>query len=350
MRFRRPHGRLQTTVGSPLGAGSAAPWQSGHLRRRHFLALPAIITVAEPALDQSWPIWPLRCIIPYAPGPISTMSRLVVDRIARRLRRLITYDYRPGATGTIGADYIARAKPDGYTFGIISQASHAVLPRLRDLPYDPLKDFAPIGAIASFDNVLVVPATSPVRSLNDLIDLASRRAGGLLYGSPGIGSGAHIVTEIMKIETGMGLTHVPYSGSSAALADMMDGRVDLMLDGMPSVADQLRQGQLRPLAVAAADRSRLLPDVPSFTELGFPRVRLSTWIGMAGPDGIPPEVIDKLAETLNLSLQEAQVESRFESLGATPLIDTPALFTSRIANDLAWLREFLPRLGITGQQ
>ncbi|MBE9607711.1 tripartite tricarboxylate transporter substrate binding protein [Acetobacteraceae bacterium H6797] len=297
-----------------------------------------------------WPERGMRCILPFPDGPIGAMARMTLDRMARRLHQPIAYEYRPGATGTIGSDYIARAKPDGYTFGVIGQASHAVLPVLRDLPYDPLKDFAPIGGIASFENVLVVPATSSIRSLDDLIAKAASREAGLLYGSPGIGSAVHLLTELMKIDTGMRLSHVPYTGGTASMTDLLNGRVDLLLVSLPTVADRLRRGQLRPLAMAAAERSLLLPDVPTFAELGYPRIRLSTWIGMAAPDGIPKEALDTLADTLNLSLQEPEVAGRFASLGATPLIDTPDLFINRIASDMAWLREFLPRMGITGQQ
>ena len=316
------------------------------MRRRHLAMLPGLFGAA-PALAQVFPAQPMRWVIPFPPGFTTNISRLIGDHMAARLGQPFVYDNRSGATGVIGSDLVAKSRPDGYTVVMATQASHAVLPHLMpNFPYDPVRDFAPIGAMAIFPNILVVrPALGP-RNVADLLALARSRPAGLTYGSSGNGSSIQMVSEALALATGTRLIHAPYRGATVAQTDLIAGHIDLMIDNLPNAMGQITAGTLLPLATATEQRIPQLPDVPTFSELGIQGVEMAAWIGLMAPGGTPAPIVARLNQELNTTLRTPEIRDRLLAMGAVPMITTPGEFAQRLDTDLARFRDFLPRAGI----
>ncbi|MEI6159173.1 MAG: tripartite tricarboxylate transporter substrate binding protein [Roseococcus sp.] len=316
------------------------------MRRRQLACLPALLA-APGARAQAFPTQPMRWVVPFPPGFTTNISRLIGDRMAARLGQPFVYDNRSGATGVIGSDQVAKARPDGYTVVMATQASHAVLPHLMpNFPYDPERDFAPIGMMAVFPNILVVrPALGP-RNVAELLALARSRPTGLTYGSSGNGSSIQMVSEALAMATGVRLVHAPYRGATLAQTDLLAGHIDLMLDNLPNAMGQIQAGTLLPLATATEARIPQLPDVPTFTKLGIPGVEMAAWIGLMAPGGTPAPIVARLNAALNASLTAPEIRDRLLAMGAVPLITSPEEFATRLRADLARFRDFVPRAGI----
>ena len=314
--------------------------------RRQLALLPALWP-SRAALAQTFPAQPMRWVIPFPPGFTTNISRMIGDHMAARLGQPFVYDNRSGATGVIGSEHVARVRADGYTLVMATQASHAVLPHLMpNFPYDPERDFAPIGAIAIFPNILVVrPALGP-RSVAELLALARSRPAGLTYGSSGNGSSIHMVSEALALATGVRLVHAPYRGATLAQTDLLGGHIDLMLDNLPNAMGQIEAGTLLALATATESRIPQLPQVPSFSELGIPGVEMAAWIGLMAPGGTPAPIIARLNAELNTTLRAPEIRDRLLAMGAVPMVTTPGEFAARLHADLARFREFVPRAGI----
>lgn len=316
------------------------------MRRRQLAVLPGLFGTA-PAWAQAWPAQPIRWIIPFPPGFTTNISRLIGDHMAARLGQPFIYDNRSGATGVIGSDQAAKSRPDGYTVVMATQASHAVLPHLMpSFPYDPERDFAPIGAMAIFPNILVVrPALGP-RNVAELLALARSRPAGLTYGSSGNGSSIQMVSEALALATGIRLVHAPYRGATVAQTDLLAGHIDLMLDNLPNAMGQIQGGSLLALATATEERIPQLPEVPTFSELGIPGVEMAAWIGLMAPGGTPAPIVARLNAELNTTLRTPEIRDRLLAMGAVPMITTPQEFAQRLSADLARFRDFVPRAGI----
>ena len=231
-------------------------------------------------------------MVPFpAGGATDVIARLVADLVSKEWKRPIVINNRAGATGAIGSEYVARAKPDGYTLMIATGSTHAVLPAYRhDLPYDTVTSFAPATLLAVFPNILVVnPKKVPATDLPAFIEHAKKNPGKLTYGSSGKGSSIHLAGELFKLMTGTDMVHVPYRGSAPAVTDLLAGHIDLMFDNMSSIWSQVQDGSLRALGVASLDRTPLAPDLPAIAETlsGF---EATTWVGVVGPAGIPNDV------------------------------------------------------------
>lgn len=313
------------------------------IRRRALLAFAPGLHAAA----QGWPNQPIRWVVPYPPGFTTNISRMVGDDMASRLGQPFVYDNRSGATGVIGSEFVARSAPDGATIVLATPASHAVLPHLMpNFPYDPVRDFAAIGPICAFPNVLVVRPALGVADVAGLLALARSRPGGLTYGSSGNGSSVHMVSEALRLATGVALHHAPYRGTAPAQADLIAGHIDLMLDNLPSALAQVQGGTLRALAVATASRIPQMPEVPTFSELGIPGVEMAAWIGLMAPAGTPAPIIGRLNQELNVTLDRPDIASRLEAMGAVPMRQSPAEFAATLAADLARYGALLPRAGI----
>lgn len=304
-------------------------------RRLALLALAALPLglQAQPA----YPSRPIRLVVPFPPGGnVDLSARILAPELARELGQAIVIENKAGAGGTLGLDAVAKAAPDGYTLGIASPVNHLAAPALYPkLPYDSVRDFTPVGLIASVPMVLVVGPSSPVKSVQELLTLARSRKGAMTMASAGSGSGNHIVGELFQDATGAQFVHVPYKGSAPANTDLAGGHVDIHFDQLSSVLPLVQGGKLRPLAVTTARRSALLPDVPTLGEAGVPKFDASTTLGLVLPGKAAPELASRLNQVLGKVLLQPGVKEQFARLGAEVRPGTPAEYTEFIRAEMA---------------
>lgn len=275
-------------------------------------------------LAQSYPAKPVRIVVPsVAGGTIDQVARLVGQRLTETLGRTFVIDNRPGASGNIGADYVAKSPPDGYTLLMSSTAALAASPAFYpNLPYQPLKDFAPITLIVIQPSILVVNPTVPARTVAELIALAKARPGALNYGSSGVGNSQHMAAGLFSYYTKVNMTHVPYKGGPPALTDLLGGQIDLMFEIIPNVIPHIKSGRLRALGVTTKQRSDIFPDVPTLSEAGLPDYEYLGWIGLVAPAGTPPEIVNvlhgEIVKALNAGLAAKLKELAFVVSGSGP--------------------------------
>jgi tripartite-type tricarboxylate transporter receptor subunit TctC len=287
------------------------------------------------AAAEPYPNKPIRLIVPYAAGGgTDVMARAFAQRLASALSVQIVVENRTGAGGNIAASAVAKAAPDGYTLFFGAAGPLAVNPALYDkLPFDPVKDFAPIGLVGSMALFLTVPASMPVKSVKDLVALAKAKPGQLNYASAGIGGTTHLAMEVLKTETGANLTHVPYKGTAAGVADMLGGNIQVIFDAWTSTSPHVESGKLKYLAVSTSARSTLAPQVPTMAESGFPGFNVFVWYGILAPAGTPSEVVDKLGrETLKVMAQP-ELKEAFARLGMEPMSGGPEPFGAFIRSE-----------------
>ncbi|WP_237380706.1 tripartite tricarboxylate transporter substrate binding protein [Cupriavidus sp. SW-Y-13] len=279
------------------------------------------------ASAQEFPQHPLRLVLPYpAGGPTDLLARVVAVKMSESLGQSVVVDNKPGASGMIGAEAVARATPDGYT--ILANASlHVINPSIYSrMRYDAFKDFVPITQLADVPLVLVVNNNSPVRTVQDLIAYARRQGNSLNFGSAGNASAQQLAGESFKLAAKVSMQHVPYKGSAPALTDLMGGQIQLMFDSMPSAMPFIKSGKLRAVAVTTARRASALPDIPTVAESGLPGFEISTWYGLWAPRGTPPAVVEKLAAHAAAALKRPDVRQQYADMGAEPIGSSPADF------------------------
>lgn len=307
------------------------------MQRRHLLAAASAAFIAAPGVRAQER--PIRIVVPFAPGgPIDVTTRLIADK-ARDALGTVLIENRPGGGGGIGVAAVAKAAPDGHTLGIAAVAMHAINPWLyAKLPYDPLKDFAPVTQMVRTPNVLVMNAETARRlkitSLQDFVAHARANPGRLNYGSGGIGSAGHLGGEIFKQRAGIFAVHIPYGGGNPAQLALLSGQVDFNLDNLATAAPNIRSGKLLPLAVTTARRSPLLPEVPAMAET-WPGFEIDTWWGLIAPAGTPPAMVTRLNAVFVAALNSPDVKARFADLMAEPAPSTPAQFSQLMQRELA---------------
>ncbi len=294
-----------------------------------------------------YPSKPLRVVIPYPPGgPTDIVGRIVATTLADKLGQSVVIDNRPGASGMIGADMVAKAAPDGYVL-LINVSGQLVNPALyANMSHDPLRDFRGITNLASTPIQLVISANSPVRSVAELIELVRSQPGRHNFASSSNGTPGHLAGEVFKAAAKLDVTHIPYKGSAPALTDVVGGQVTYMLDSMPSSISLVKGGKLRALAVTSAQRVEALPDVPTFAELGYPDVNLTTWYGMWAPAQTPPDLIAALYKTVSGVLRQPDVRTRLADSQAMPVGDTPEQFDAYCRSEAKRYAEIVQRAGI----
>jgi tripartite-type tricarboxylate transporter receptor subunit TctC len=294
-----------------------------------------------------YPNRPVRIIVPFlAGGSTDTLGRLAAHMLSEHFGVQFAVENIAGAGGTIGATQVARAQPDGYMLLVGTPGSITINPHLQaDLPYDPLRDFRPVAILGDTAGVVIVRKDSPVTSLAQLIAMAKEKPGALTFGSAGIGSFTHLGGELFEHAYGVKLTHVPYRGSSAATVDFLAGRLDVIFG---SVQGYLGMGdQVKALGLAAAERSKLAPDIPTVDELGLPGYRSSSWTGLFAPAATPPAVIDKLNTAIITALGTPDMIKRYADLGVDPATKTPEQFAKFLAAEFAEMGTVLHAAGLT---
>jgi len=291
--------------------------------------------VCASALAQVYPIKPIRLIVPYAPGGGNdNVARLVGRRLGEALGQPVVVDNRPGAGGVLVAELAAKSPPDGYTLFLGGVGSHAINPNLVDkLPYDPIRDFAPVELLAQAPLVLVVHPSVPARSLADFVAHAKKNPGTLNFASNGNGSSSQLAAVMFESMAGVDMVHVPYKGLSPALADLLSGQVQLMFSSVVAIVPQIRAGKVRGLAVTGAKRLALLPELPTVAESGYPGYETSSWYGILAPAGTPREIVTKLNAELAKTLERPEVRNSLIAEGAEPVGGSPEAFAAHIRSE-----------------
>ncbi len=306
-------------------------------RRAALAALAAVLAAPAIALAQAFPSKPITLVVPFPPGGVTDpMARMVGQRVSDNVKQPVVVENKPGASGIIAAEYVKKSPADGYTIFVGFTGSQAVNPSLyAKLPYDPAKDFQPVTPLISTKHVLVVPADSPAKSVKELVEYARKKPGGLSFASQGVGAGGHLLGEMFKMQTGVPLEHVAYKGSAPAIQDTLAGRVDLFFDAIVTALPHIREGKLRALAVATAERDPRLPNVPTMAEAGFPGIEGDQWFGLFVPAGTPPAVVQKLNEEFIKAVRSPDIEKRITDQGLDVFTATPEQFAAQIRADTA---------------
>jgi len=284
------------------------------------------------ASAQDYPSRPVTLIVPYAAGGGNdVMARIVAEKMSRSLGQQIVIENKGGAGGSIATRQVAKAAPDGYTLGLGGTGTHAINPTLYpNVGYDPRKDFAPVGLIATSALVVLVNTSVPAKTIPELIALARRDPGKLNYASAGVGSGIHLGAELFATMAGVKLTHIPYKGSAPALTDLVGGHVAIYFSSLPPAIALIREGKVRALAVTGPQRSALLPDLPTVAEAALPGYESVLHYGIVAPAGTPRPIVEKLNAAMQAALAEADVRERIIADGAEPLPGTPEDYAADI--------------------
>lgn len=295
----------------------------------------AALAPCSPLNAFDYPSKPVRIIVPYPAGsPSDVRTRRLAEELGRRLGQRVIVENRPGAAGNIGTAMVAHAPADGYTLLYANSGSIAINPHLYANPgFNGLRDFAPIATVTRVPYVLLVRSDSPIRSLNDLIEAARRDPGRLSYASGGAGSPSEIPMEIFKRATGISIIEIPYKGEGPGVIDLLGGHVSMMFPSLPAVSEFMRNGKLRALAITTSSRSKVLPDVATFAELGYPTMNYEVWIGYLAPAGTPRAIIDRLSRELVAVVNTPQVRKWLEDLGNEVATTSPEEFAAMIDLD-----------------
>jgi tripartite-type tricarboxylate transporter receptor subunit TctC len=299
-----------------------------------FVSAATALTMSGAHAD--WPDRPLRLIVPFGAGSSSdTIARVVAAKMSDRLGQQIAVENRVGGSTVIGTQEVARATPDGYTLGLANTSSHVVSAALNShLPFDPLRDFVPIGMIGSSPFMLVSSPHVPATTLQEFVALAKAKPGSLSYASAGTGTLAHLAGELFKYQAGIDVVHVPYHGTEQSLLDLMEGRIDLSISTIPPTLAQVKQGTVRALAVMSDKRSSMLPDVPTVAEAGTPGCEAALWTAFVLPAGVPADIVDRLSKTLIAVVNDPDVQKTLIAQGVDPQPGAPDVVTATISADI----------------
>jgi tripartite-type tricarboxylate transporter receptor subunit TctC len=299
------------------------------------------------------PTYPSRTVtivVPFTPGTgADVIARLLQPRLAERLKVAVVVENKVGASGAIGTELVAKAPPDGHTL-LFTATAHGTVPALKHgLPYDAVKSFTPVALAATSALALVVGPQVPAAKATDFIALAKKQPGTLHYSSPGTGSPQHLTMELIKLETGIDVVHVPYRGSSGAASDLVGGHVQATVAALQTMAPFVASGRLRMLAVLSGERSSAFPEVPTMKELGMPRLVVDTWYGIYAPAGTPPEIVARLNGDLNALLQLPDVREAFAKQGLTAVADRPERLAELVDQELARWNRVVAEAKIRGE-
>jgi tripartite-type tricarboxylate transporter receptor subunit TctC len=306
-----------------------------------------MLALAVPAFADDYPSRPITVIVPFPPGGSSDIvMRLVAHKVSESTGQTIIIENRPGAAGNVAAMAIKNAPPDGYLLMMGHTGTHAINASLYpDLKFDPVKDFQPITALISFNNILVVPEASPAKSVADLVALAKTKPEGLSYGSQGIGTGGHLLGVLFAKHAGIKLIHVPYRGIAPAVTDAVAGRMDMLFASYVSMGAQVEAGRLRMLAIASTQRHPKISDVPTMGEAGYPDVQMQQWFGLFAPAGTPMPVVKKLNAEFVKALNDDEVKRQMLSQVVFVTPSTPEELGDMVKRDIVRLREVVKASG-----
>lgn len=300
------------------------------------MLLACAVALSTTAYADTYPSKPITLIVPFAPGGTTDIvARIVADKMGKELGQTMIVENRAGAGGSLGANAVARAAPDGYTLGVSTISTHAVNAACNpQLPYDPIASFTPISNLARTPNVLTVTQKFPAQDFKQLLELIKKNPGKYNYASSGVCSVLHMMGEQFKVSTGTFMTHMPYRGSGPALIDLIGGQVEMMFDNLPSSMGHIQTGKIRAMAVAAPKRVEGLPNVPTFAELGLPQVNDPAWYGLVAPAKTPEAIVNRLNAAAAKVLSMPDVIEKLKQSGSESAANTPAQHAAEIKNEL----------------
>jgi tripartite-type tricarboxylate transporter receptor subunit TctC len=314
---------------------------------RAIAAFAILLGCASGALAQGWPNRPIRMIVPYTPGGYTDlMARLVGQKISDALGQPIVFENKPGANAIIGTDVVAKAAPDGYTFGTVI-AAHAVNATLNPkLPYDTLKDFSYVSLMSVAPLIMIAHPSLPANNVQELIALAKAKPGELNFASSGVGAAAHLTMEMFKSRTGIDMQHIPYKGTAGALQDVIGGRINVMFDVVGPLMPQVRSGLAKAIVVTAKGRIPAASDVPTMAEQGVPDFISGTWAGIIAPAGTPKEIVDRISAEARKALADPALKEKLVEQGIVAVGGPPEEFRAFVAEEIARWRKVVTDAGI----
>lgn len=320
------------------------------LKQACTLLAVTLCCTALPGLAQ-YPDKPVKIIVPYPPaGTTDILARLIGQRLTERMKQPFTVENRPGAGGAIGSVAVAKSPADGYTLVMGTVNSHGINSALiKDLPYDAVRDFAPVTIVGITPNVLAVHPSVPAKNLAELLALARAKPGGLNFGSTSQGGSPHMSGELLKSMAKVDIAHIPYKGAGPMLIDLIGGQVQIGFDNLPSTIGHIRSGKVRAIAVTTPKRSPVAPDIPTMAESGLPGYEVSAWFGLLAPAGTPKAVIDVLYANITAILKQPEVVKQLYDLGAEPGGLTPEAYAKQIAADVEKWKKVVAATGVKAE-
>jgi tripartite-type tricarboxylate transporter receptor subunit TctC len=312
-----------------------------------FAALVAVTPLPAAAQAPAYPSQPIRMVVAFPPGAANDfLARTIGQKLSEEWKQPVIVENRPGASGIIGGDLVAKAPADGYTL-LLTSVTNVILPSLNPtMPFDPIKDFTPVALVALGPLLFVANPSVPANTVAEFIALAKSQPGKLSYGTAGNGTSVHIAVEMFKKQAGVDIVHVPYKGSSPAMMDLIAGQTQMMMDVLPSALPQVKAGKLKVIAVTGSKRLAELPDVPTVSESGLPGFDVAAWWGVVGPKGLPPAIVEKLNTTINRINAQPEMRQAFAGRGLETVTTTPAEFERVMRADEARFGAVVREVGI----
>ncbi|HEX4797850.1 MAG TPA: tripartite tricarboxylate transporter substrate binding protein [Burkholderiales bacterium] len=315
-----------------------------------FLAAAALAAAALPCAAQQYPAKPILMLMPLQAGSaVDVMIRIVAQKMSENMGQQILIENQPGAAGSIGAERVKRSAPDGYTVGVLNDSILTMIPNIRRVAYDPVKDFVPVGVVAAITWVMVVSNELPAKTVSEFVLLAKSRPGKLDYSSGGNGSPQHVAMEEFKAATGIDVVHIPYRGATQAAVDVMSNRVQVHLGAVSIMLPYIKDGRMRALGVPSAARSPLLPEVPTMAEAGVPGFEWRTWASFVVPLGTPAPVVERLNAELVKAVKTPEVRDKLIAQGLEPIGSPPATVTQWTQDGLKRMRDIVQRAKIQAE-
>jgi len=306
-----------------------------------------ILALPVASISQQWPQKPVRIVVPFPPGGVTdAIARIAADWLGPRLGQPVIAENKPGASGAIAAEYVARAAPDGYTLFMAATPQLAVVPNVQKIPYDPIKDFSPVSIVGASVFGLGVNDRLPARSLAEFVDYVKARPGQLNFASPGAGTVGHLTMALFLARAGLKMEAVLYKGGGPAMLDVLSGEVPVYFGNLNELLPHLASGRIRVLAVSGDKRTTQLPNVPTVAEQGYPGFRTDTWNGVVAPAGTPPEVVERIAREIAAGCQDAGFVARLDRIGVDAVCSSPAQFARAIRRDIDLWEEAVRAAGM----
>lgn len=320
------------------------------MQRRHLLSQSAALLTTGLSASGAWaqaayPHKPVRLVVPFpAGGATDLFARALSQKLGERLGGSLVIENRPGAGGAIGSDLVAKSAPDGYTLLLATSSTHSIGPALgARLPYDTVRDFSPIAQVGNAPSVMLVPNSSPARNVKEWIELARKNPGKLNYASSGNGTIVQLSTELFKAQAGLFIVHIPYKGTALAIPDLVSGKLDVLFDSLPTGMPHVRDGRLRALGITTLKRSPLAPELPPIADV-LPGYESTTWFGLYGPKGLPPELLQRINTAAGQTLADPEVKDKLQRMGIEAVTGTPQQLATMVAADTAkWKKIIVER-------